>query len=217
MKLTELSLIALQTAFMQRDLTTQGMCAGVQGELQKLAEKTYNLLMYQALDTLEGTALANDLVDELAWQFHVDYYDKTLPYARKKELVKLSIRIHQKKGTPQAILDLLNTAFPSDTLLLEWFEYNGDPYHFKIVTSSLDDVERTSFLKALNSVKNARSYLDELSVFTAVMNYAKSNITRQLEISYTMSNVVSVGEAVPYTFENGDPLELGGDTYSFYE
>ena len=217
MKLTEISLLALQTAFMQRDLTTKGFCAGLNGELQDLATKTYNILMFQALNTVGDTEFGNELVDELAWQFHVDYYDKNADFEVKRNLVKQSIRIHQKKGTPQAVIDLLNTAFPTDTLLLEWFDYGGKPYHFKVVTSSLDDIDKDAFIKALNTVKNARSYLDGIDVFTTVINYALSNIRRGLEIEYIPKEVVSVGEFVPYTFENGENLAFGDDEYGFYQ
>lgn len=216
MKLTELTLLGLQTAYMQRDLTTQGFCAGLQDELKNCAIDTYNILMYQALTTVGDTKFGNELVDELAWQFHVDYYDKTADFEVRRKLVKQSILIHKKKGTPQAVLDLLNTAFPSDTILLEWFDYGGEPYHFKVITSSLDDVDKAAFIKALDSVKNERSYLESIEVFSMVMNYAINKIKLNLEIEYK-TNVVSVGEFVPYTFQNGETLNINGVEYGFYE
>lgn len=221
MKLTDLVLLSLQTAFMQRDLTTQGICAGVGGQLRESAESTYNILMYQALTTMQESPFAHELVDELAWQFHADYYDTTADFEVKKALVRQSIRIHQKKGTPQAVIDLLTTAFPTDTLLLEWFDYGGRPYHFKIITSDLSEVDKDKFVKALNTVKNARSYLEAIDVFTVVMNYAVSNIRRGLTIEYTPNEVVSVGDVVAYEFPNGDVLTFGGEdesqAFSFYK
>lgn len=226
MKLTDLTLLSLQTAFMQNDLTTQGMCAGLQGQLRDVATDTYNILIYQSLSTLQDTPFGNQLLDELAWQFHVDYYDKTASFDIRKNLVKQSIRIHQKKGTPQAVKEVLETAFPSDTLLLEWFNYGGKPYHFKIVTSDIPRNEgetteqaKARFISALNTVKNARSYLEELSVFTNVINYAINNIRRSVEISYEPSAVLSVGDLVEYAFQNGETLQIGNDNevLSFYE
>lgn len=216
MKLTELTLLGLQTAYMQRDLTTQGFCAGLQKELRNSAIETYNILMYQSLDTVGDTKFGNELVDELAWQFHVDYYDKSADFEVRRKLVKQSILIHKKKGTPQAVLDLLNTAFPSDTILLEWFDYGGKPYHFKVITSSLKDVDKAAFVKALDSVKNERSYLESIEVFSMVMNYAINKIKWYREIEYK-TNVVSVGEFVPYTFQNGETLNINGVEYGFYE
>jgi len=217
MKLTDLVLLSLQTAYMQKDLTTKGMCAGLQGQIREAAANTYNILMYQALNTLGDTEFAHSLVDELAWQFHCDYYDKSADIEIKKGIVKQSIQIHQKKGTPQAIIDLLTTAFPSDTLLLEWFDYNGEPYHFKVVTSDTSAANNPAFMKALNSVKNARSYLDGIEGFTLVMHHAINNIKRNLEIEYRPNEVVEVGGVVNYVFPNGDTVTFGDENLSFIE
>lgn len=216
MKLTELSLLALQTAFMQRDLTTQGMCAGLQGELRSLATDTYNILMFQALTTVGDTPFGHQLVDELAWQFHVDYYDKSADIETKKNLVKTSIKIHQKKGTPQGVIDLLKTAFPSGTVLSEWFNYGGKPYHFKITTSSLNTINIDKFLKALDSVKNERSYLDGIFLFEAILNVAISRIKLKNTIEYT---AVNVGDFEHYTFPDEEVYAFGlsEKAYSFIE
>lgn len=215
MKLTELALLSLQTAFMQRDLTTQGFCAGLQSELRDCVTETYNILMYQSINTVEDTEFGNALLDELAWQFHVDFYDKTSDFEVKKRLVKQSIQIHKKKGTPQAVMDLLNTAFPSDTIVIEWFDYGGDPYHFKILTSSIDEDKKATFIKALNSVKNTRSYLEAIDVFSVIMQYAINNIKIGFEIDYTL-NVVPAPTFVPYEFQNGETLGFGDEEYGFY-
>lgn len=205
MKLTDLVLLSLQTAYMQRDITTQGFCAGLDEQIREAAASTYNILMYQALDTLGDTEFAHTLVDELAWQFHCDYYDKTASISVKKAIVKQSIKVHQKKGTPQAVTDLLQAAFPSDTVLQEWFNYGGKPYHFKVITSSLNTVDVDSFLRALNSVKNARSYLDGIFLFEAILCEAINRIKNHTEIEYTMP----IGAFEDYTFQDGDGLAFG--------
>lgn len=217
MKLTDFSLIALQTAFMQRDWTTQKICKGLQDELDKVVESTYNILMYQMLSTAEYTPFTDQLVDELAWQFHVDYYDKDADFEVKKKLVKQSIRIHQKKGTPKAVEELISTVFTSTTRLLEWFNYDGgEPYHFKIRTSVLpSDKDMAKFRKALNSVKNERSYLFNIEQFTVVLNNAVSHINNNRTITYKMN----VGVFNAYTFQDGEELTfgLGQTAYSFVD
>lgn len=218
MKLTELALLSLQTAFMQRDLTTQGFCKGLDIELRDTAVKTYNLLMYQTIDTLQDNEFGNSMIDELAWQFHVDYYDHTASFDVRRDLVKQSIRIHRKKGTPQAIEDLINTAFPTQhTILSEWFDYGGDPYHFKITTTkALSAQEEENFLKALNTVKNARSYFDGIETFSLILHNAISNISTSVEIEYTL-NFVEPQAEMPYGFGNGQTLAFGDNEYGFLE
>ena len=213
MKLTELTLLSLQTAYMQKDPTTQALCAALDGELKKTIEGIYNILIYQSLTSLGNTPFAHQLVDELAWQFHCDYYDADADIETKKAVVRQSIKIHQKKGTPQAVTDLLQTAFPSNTQLYEWFQYGGQPYHFKILTSELNGVQFNKFFKALNSVKNARSYCDGIQLYEAIKSavVSKSNIVSTVE--YTMS----VGDFEAYAFADGVMFAFGVEErkYSF--
>lgn len=213
MKLTELTMLALQTAYMQRDPTTQALCTALDGELKRTIEGIYNILIYQYLNSLDDTPFAHQLVDELAWQFHCDYYDKTADIRTKRAVVKQSIKIHQKKGTPQAVIDLLEAAFPSTTQLYEWFQYGGEPYHFKIVTSALNGEAGKQFYKALQSVKNARSICDGVQTFSIVNNVVVSRNEIASKVNYKMS----VGTFETYTFANNDTLAFGfiEEIYSF--
>ncbi len=213
MKLTELSMLALQTAYMQKDPTTQAMCAALDGELKKTVEGLYNILIYQSLNSLGDTPFAHQLVDELAWQFHCDYYDATADIETKKAVVKQSIKIHQKKGTPQAVIDLMETAFPSNTHLYEWYQYGGEPYHFKIVTSSLNGVKLKQFNDALKSVKNARSYCDGVQMFDAI----ESAIVSRSENNSTLNYTMLVGCFEGYAFGDGTSYAFGTNEreYSF--
>lgn len=213
MKLTELTMLSLQTAYMQRDPTTQALCTALDGELKKTIEGIYNLFIFRALDKAGDTPFAHELVDELAWQFHCDYYDASADIETKKSIVKNSIKIHRTKGTPQAVEDLLKSAFPSDSVLYEWYQYNGEPYHFKIVTSSLNGVDTGKFIRALNSVKNARSYLDGIQLFEAIESAMVSRSESKSTIDYTML----VGDFVAYTFGGVETLAFGAkeSEYSF--
>jgi P2-related tail formation protein len=69
-------------------------------------------------------ALADEtLIDILAWQFHVDFYDRTKPLEFRKQLVWNSIQWHMRKGTVQLVEDVLNMFWPGGATLLEWYEY----------------------------------------------------------------------------------------------
>lgn len=202
MKLTELTMLSLQTAYMQKDPTTQALCAALDGELSKTVTGIYNILMFNALNTAGNTPFAHELLDELAWQFHCDYYDPDADIETKKAVVKESIKIHRRKGTPQAVIDLLKAAFPSETYLYEWWQYGGKPYHFKIVTSSLNGVNVGSFINALNSVKNARSYLDSVDMLEGIESAIVSRSESKSTLNYTM--LVGVFDA--YAFGDNEVL-----------
>lgn len=63
------------------------------------------------------------LIDILAWQFHVDFYDRTRDLEFRKNLVQMSIQWHITKGTYQLVQDVLDTFWPKGATLTEWFDY----------------------------------------------------------------------------------------------
>jgi P2-related tail formation protein len=63
------------------------------------------------------------LVDILAWQFHVDFYDATRDLEFRKRLVQMSIIWHKTKGTVALVQYVLDTYWPGGATLSEWFEY----------------------------------------------------------------------------------------------
>ena len=56
-----------------------------------------------------------------------------------------------------------------DGMLSEWFEYGGDPYHFKVFTtnSSALTENKSRFLALLSAVKSLRSVLDSVTYYGA--------------------------------------------------
>ncbi|PWL97415.1 MAG: phage tail protein I [Clostridiales bacterium] len=108
--------------------------------------------------------LSSNLVDALAVQFHVDYYDKGLPLDTRRSLVKNSMRLHLRKGTKGVVQEMVQTIFASG-VVQEWYEYGGDPYYFRVglMTSMRITPDNLNLLvKLINLVKNVRSWLDEL-------------------------------------------------------
>lgn len=101
----------------------------------------------------------------LAFAYNVDFWDVSLSEKEKRNLIKASFLLHQKKGTIWAIEKVFETLNIKATIK-EWFDYNGLPYHFKVDLSLQDKeitLEETQRLtKYLNIYKNVRSVLDEL-------------------------------------------------------
>ena len=108
--------------------------------------------------------LSSNLIDALAVQFHVDYYDKTLPLDTRRAIVRSSMRWHLRKGTKGVVQEMVQAVFESGAVH-EWYEYGGNPYYFsvdlmsniRITPSNLDAI-----VKAINMVKNVRSWLEQL-------------------------------------------------------
>ena len=121
-------------------------------------------LVYPRIDEL-----TEEFIDELAVQFHVDFYSSTLPIEKKRALVKNSIAWHMRKGTASVVREMAKVVF-DDAEVEEWFEYGGDPYYFRITTllseMSMDGIE--SVVKLVNAVKNVRSWLDGIGFLRPV-------------------------------------------------
>ena len=68
-------------------------------------------------------------------------------------------------GTKQAIYNFLEGFF-QEVRVEEWFEYNGEPYHFRVTVSDPNYTsEKNAWaVKAIEAVKNVRSRLDDITL-----------------------------------------------------
>lgn len=160
MELNNIDLLSLQTSYMQQDPFVKALCKALEPYIKILDKYTILTYIYGRIDEL-----GEEVVDSLAWQFHVDFYDYTLPIETRRELVKNSIRWHKIKGTPQAVVEVITSIF-GDTQIKEWFEYDGDPYFFTvdidIVKEVLTKENLERVFKLINEYKNKRSWLEIL-------------------------------------------------------
>ena len=88
-------------------------------ELQKITEATRNALLLPRLDEL-----SEEVIDLLAWQWHVDFYEPSMSIETKRQLVRESIAWHRIKGTKAAVEKMAQTVFKGG-VVTEWFEYGG--------------------------------------------------------------------------------------------
>lgn len=129
-------------------------------QLRKTAGLIKCVLIYSRIDELD-----EDLVDVLAYDLHVDWYDPDASLEIKRELVKNSIKVHIRLGTPWAVMNVINEYFGYGEMR-EWWEYGGEPHHFKILSTNpritSDELDR--FMNILNIVKRASSWLDDILI-----------------------------------------------------
>jgi phage tail P2-like protein len=105
----------------------------------------------------------NLLLDLLAWQFHCDFYSADFSIEQKQEVILKALDWHTRKGTPSVIEEIVSTVF-SRAVVKEWFDYGGLPYRFMIgINEEMPDKEtKDELIRAINSVKNARSFLEKI-------------------------------------------------------
>jgi len=176
-----------------RDEDKEKLAKSIADELARTAANTEKALIFPEIDTLP-----EELLDILAVDFKIDWYDVESPVWNKRQTVKECILVHKYKGTKFAVETALHSMFLSAEVK-EWFEYSGEPYHFKVVVYG----HTSSNLKKLNSkllyAKNLRSVLDDvrfvlvtdpIDVYTG-MAIASQAITKKSEFKTDDNRVFS--------------------------
>ena len=100
--------------------------------------------------------LSGDILDILAWQFHLDFYDSAiLSDKKKRNLIRQSISQHRRLGTRWAVQKVLQEFFEEPTLQ----EIGG--FYFRISSRGYTGTpeEEPMFWQMLNHSKNVRSWL----------------------------------------------------------
>ena len=159
--LSNTKLVDLLPASISGDANVIAAASAIDGELQKVTALIPEAVLIARIDVLPEKVL-----DLLAWQWHVDFYEPVgFSIEKKRAVIKNSIAWHRKKGTPWAVAQVVSTVF-ARAEIKEWFDYNGEPYHFLIKTiDSLQDMGAYALLKrAIETVKNTRSWLDKIQI-----------------------------------------------------
>ena len=153
------SLLDILPSNLLADKQIHAAARALDDELQKITVATRNALLLPRLDEL-----SEEVIDLLAWQWHVDFYEPSMSIETKRQLVRESIAWHRIKGTKAAVEKMTQTVFKGG-VITEWFEYGGEPYHFRIDVlnaPNMTEENRERLLAVVNASKNTRSWLDEL-------------------------------------------------------
>lgn len=145
--------------------------------------------------------LPESIIDELAYQYHVDAYRDGYSKKIKCELIRRSISDHRIKGTPAAVERVVATVFISGKVD-EWYNYGGKPYYFRVrlIGEALPDESVIDDLHtAINAVKNTRSWLEDMSF------YRESTLKKYCGIAITQHKSVNI-----YAAEFKQPDISGG-------
>ena len=122
-----------------------------------------SLILYARMDELP-----EPLLDLLAQDFKVDWWDGDYSLEEKRQTLRDSWHVHRTLGTKAAVETALSAIYPN-TKVMEWWEYDGLPYHFRLSINVSSD--ETSSLKhqrvmaRLELYKNLRSQLDEVEYY----------------------------------------------------
>jgi phage tail P2-like protein len=159
--LSTVSLADVLPANLVADPFVAAMIAPFDEEFHRLVADTAAIKLFSALQIQPDAVL-----DELAWQFNVDFYDQGLPIDAKRNLIAQSIYWHSIKGTPHVIERVVEIAF-GEGIVEEWFDYGGDPFRFRVISTGgkFPTGDRFDVLqRMIKLVKRASALLEAITI-----------------------------------------------------
>ncbi len=158
------------------DSQISSLISALDPELRNISRASLEPLIMSRIDELP-----ENIIDLLAWQLHVDFYDLAGTLAMKREAVKGSILWHMHKGTQWAILEALRM-IDIKAEFVHWHDSDSEPYTFGLRAIVSGDFYRTqgrdklqsSIRRAVNESKSTRSLLSFLE--TQIAFTEKSDI-----------------------------------------
>lgn len=145
------------------------------------------LRIYTRIDELDEM-----LLDVLAYDFKIDWWNENLTLSEKRRTVKDHFAVHRSLGTVGAVEKAVSAIY--DTKVSEWFDYGGSPYHYKLVADTAGEIpDNGKFNAILDKRKyygNLRSVLDAVT-FVVKRTTPKMYVGAALHVARTASYKIS--------------------------
>lgn len=126
---------------------------------QRMIDLLEKSMVYAGIDNLP-----EKILDVLAIELRAQYYEEELDIEQKREIIKNTLYLYSKAGTPEAVTQMIEQIFGGG-VMEEWFEYGGEPYHFRVDISTIMSKDiNEKFAKMIRRVKNIRSHLDHITI-----------------------------------------------------
>ena len=155
--------------------------------LAKQHQKTAHLIRENAGIFYQIEELDELMLDILATDLHVDWYDYNADLDEKRQLIKNSIAIHRMAGTP-AGLRLAVESTHNEIELEEWFQYGGEPYFFRVGINIVDPAKEINQARILNIVrtyKPVRAHLEDDGIAFRSVQHVEIGMVGYGFVTYT--------------------------------
>ncbi len=143
----------------------------------------------------------------LAWALSVDDWSDIWSEQVRRNVIKASVEVHRKKGTIGALKKALQAFNYTNIKVEEWFEYDSDPYFFRVFFEVREPGFDVNILpqvqKVIQNTKNARSHLESLRAY----------LSAEMGLVSIGSIIISkeVTSLNPVIFDHDDELENESD------
>ena len=158
--ITAETLLSTFPTALQASSSTAALAQGAARLLAQRPAEIDLLRLYAAIDRLP-----EPLLDLLACDFKVDWWDPDYSIEEKRRTLKNSWRVHRHMGTKAAVETAIQAIYP-DSIVEEWWQYGGDPYHFRLrvdateAQDAADAGKRRKVLARVDCYKSLRSHSD---------------------------------------------------------
>ena len=153
MKLSDLDFIKLLPVFMRQDKDVEALAEAMTLALRDSKGHLKTVAGWNALDRLTETEL-----DEMAYEFDVDWYNFGASREIKINQIKSAQLIKQRRGTNWALSQALKDVF-GEAYVREWYEFGGEPFTFEVAIKDPITTQEAyeHMLTLVHKAKNARS------------------------------------------------------------
>lgn len=165
----------------------QALAYAVGRQVEKLLAYADGARTYAAI-----YAVPEKVLDLLAVELRTPYYDENFSLPTKRALIQETILFYTQMGTPAATEKIVSSIFGRG-YIKEWFEYNGEPHHFRVIVENMEAVEKLlgEFLNVLRAVKRLSSWLDSVTVLQRHEHHLYTGF------AVRVGRIVSVGCEIP--------------------
>lgn len=140
----------------------KALAAAVKKMFDGVTSRLPSLLIYAEPSTLD-----NQMCDILALTFNISAYDQTYDIVTKRQLVESALRVSATKGTATAIRDIITTIH-GGARLEEWFDYGGNPFHFKVQIDAfkrgIDETGYEKLIEIISAYNSAGTVLEAIII-----------------------------------------------------
>lgn len=163
--LTKQNLVTTFPAALQKDPSSVALAEVSAELLSQRPGEISQIALYSMIDSLP-----EPLLDILAYDFKVDWYDYQYPIRTKRELFKGNVLTHMRQGTAFATRFVLVCLYPK-SVMEEWFTYGGEPGYFRLNVNVSDSAETGAvevysteeILRRIETVKKKSAHLEGVS------------------------------------------------------
>lgn len=152
--------------------------------------------IYEQTKTIKfHEGIPDHLLDFIAYEENVDFYDTSLSVPEKRNLIEKAQFIHKIKGTVAAVEAVVSIFF-KNAEVIEWFDYGGNPFNFVIEIDStvIKDGDLNRLVDLVEATKNLRSRLDKIiaKVFKGTFDFQYKS--RHYPVPYPITNMFKTAE-----------------------